>query len=370
MDGEGEDESDEELIEDILPAKGMFIIGGQSTAGKSFVAIDMAVAVASCGAFFEKQVRPEAAGSVIYAAAEAGRTIRPRVRAAKAQRGIIGNLPIAVFTKLAFPSTDKDEAAYIEALKAEARAIEADTGHRLCLLIIDTLTAAYAIKNENDNSEIASIMKRAKAVGDALDTLVGIVHHFGKDVGSGLRGGSALKDFPDVVFYVKAEGEAEAPVRHIQVAKVRDERPDIFHHGFRIISHDVGVTRYGKPMIRGAVELMEYIPPEDKGEKPKGGRPPKNGAKFDAAFKEMMHSGKTFSMLGSVAILRVKLADMRAHFIANCAEGSASADAARKAWNRQMKIIDDSYTQYSVAADPHGERWIWRPKDAPKSQLK
>ncbi|MEP7342542.1 MAG: AAA family ATPase [Acidobacteriota bacterium] len=92
---------------------------------------------------------------------------------------------------------------HLEILEAAARRCKAD------IIIVDTLTAAFEIENENDNAEGSRIMKKADRVGAWLNCVVVFLHHIGKTkqeddqtspaVHRG-RGGSSNSGFSHVIF--------------------------------------------------------------------------------------------------------------------------------------------------------------------------
>lgn len=81
------------LVKKLLPLTGVAFLGGQSGAGKTFVAVDLAVALASGSSFFGCPVQ-ERVGVVILAG-EGGDTLASRVLAARMARGMDWRLPIA-----------------------------------------------------------------------------------------------------------------------------------------------------------------------------------------------------------------------------------------------------------------------------------
>jgi AAA domain-containing protein len=83
------------LIEDVIPLEGLTFIGGQSSAGKTFVAILLAACAATGKPFFGREVK-ERVGSVIVAA-EGRSMLRSRILAALKELDIADdeNMPIA-----------------------------------------------------------------------------------------------------------------------------------------------------------------------------------------------------------------------------------------------------------------------------------
>jgi RecA-family ATPase len=80
------------LIEGLLSTTGLVFLGGQGSAGKSFIAIGMAVALATGEPFFGRAVN-EKVGTLIIAA-EGREDMQARIAAAKKHIGCECDLPI------------------------------------------------------------------------------------------------------------------------------------------------------------------------------------------------------------------------------------------------------------------------------------
>jgi AAA domain len=76
------------LVKGLLPASGLAFIGGQSGAGKTFVAVALGAAQAGGTEFFKCQVKKRV--GVLYIAAEGGASFAARVAAAMLAADIKG----------------------------------------------------------------------------------------------------------------------------------------------------------------------------------------------------------------------------------------------------------------------------------------
>src|SRR5262249_50974899 len=81
------------LIKGILPTSGIAFIGGQSRAGKTFIAITMGVSLATSENFFGKRIKERV--GVAYVAAEGYGMFAVRVAAAKLAIGTKQPIPFA-----------------------------------------------------------------------------------------------------------------------------------------------------------------------------------------------------------------------------------------------------------------------------------
>lgn len=102
-------------------------------------------------------------------------------------------------------------------LSRHMRALDGAVRHAggVDVLIIDTVSAAFSIRNENDNAEIAnSVMKPLVALARRLNCLIVLVHHVGKakaeegatrEQAHRGRGASAWGDFSTSIFNLDAD---------------------------------------------------------------------------------------------------------------------------------------------------------------------
>ncbi|MDZ4792067.1 MAG: AAA family ATPase [Hyphomicrobiales bacterium] len=212
-----------ELIKGTLPFFGLVLLGGQSGAGKSYIAVSVAVELTrQGGSFFGRPVRERV--GVVFVAAEGAGTIENRIAAAKKACGLSEPLPIAVSRS----SPDLSDEKTIQALIVELKRIESVFREkhdvRLGAIIIDTLAAACRLDDENDNAEAAEVCRNLRSIGEPFGALVIAVHHFGKSVDTGLRGASAYRAEADAVLAVLAdrkEAIGDVSNRKVALAKSR-----------------------------------------------------------------------------------------------------------------------------------------------------
>jgi len=191
------------LIKGLLPRNGIAFIGGQSGAGKTFVAVDLAVALTTGQTFFNRRVKERV--GVMFVAGEGAETIQPRLTIARMARNVDGTLPIA-WTATIPDFTKPDEVrAFISKLRWTNAQMMDQHGVRLGAIVIDTLAAVFTLQDENDNSEASKVIRAMKVIGDELDVLMVPIHHYGKGAETGLRGASAWRAGCDAVLSITAE---------------------------------------------------------------------------------------------------------------------------------------------------------------------
>lgn len=179
----------EYLVPGVLPRRGLGFLYGPSGHGKSFVAVDLGLSIASGIAYAG---RPTTRANVLYVVAEGVSGLRWRTDAWKIHNphGDPGDrfkvLPEAV--NLADPNGV--DAGNIAAIAEENRSE---------VIIFDTMARAMTGYDENSARDIGVFIANAELVARAVDGLVLPVHHTGKDQTKGMRGSSAAFGGADVV---------------------------------------------------------------------------------------------------------------------------------------------------------------------------
>jgi hypothetical protein len=240
------------LIEDIATEGTVGLLAGESTAGKSFVAIDLGFAINLGQPWFDK---PVLQGGVVYLACEAPGTIPPRRKAARDHRGNVvdedgifadtRDLPFVTIKEGADFSKDQGYQRLIPTLKKIASTFDEKYKVPLRLTIVDTMITAFAIENWNDPAQVTMVTNKlhdiAKQTGSAV---MGIAHH-GKDISRGVTGSFAQKANVDFLLsiYIKRANDndplSEVVSRHIHLSKYRDG-PEGWQREFRLQSVPVG----------------------------------------------------------------------------------------------------------------------------------
>lgn len=247
FDGDAPIEPPRMLVDGLVVAEGIAFVGGQSGAGKSFVATDLAAALASGQSFFGHEVREKVGVAIL--AAEGGGTIARRLFAARKHRNIRDVLPIAWTAHVPNLCDDRERQRVIADLQKVDQRMKEEFGVRLGLIVCDTLGAAFAIKDENDNSEANRIVRAMREFIEALNVVFMPVHHYGKTSDTGLRGASAWRASGETILSVLGDRNqvtGEVGKRSLALAKTREgvEGPI---SGFSLRVVELGVDGDGKP---------------------------------------------------------------------------------------------------------------------------
>jgi hypothetical protein len=207
------------LVDDFFPMRSVNLIVGESQAGKSFVALDLAVAIASGRPFFGKRVTK---GGVLYIAAEGAVTIPGRLKAARQGMSWDEKL-IAIMQE---PPPDLMDDGAVDRIVATARHINEqmlkETGFPLVAIIIDTMMSGFAISNWNEAGETSAAMKVLSRIQRQVSSAVVGLHHHGKDPSRGAAGSYALTAAADAILSVFKKGdEGAVKERYISLTKSR-----------------------------------------------------------------------------------------------------------------------------------------------------
>ena len=190
------------LVEDLWSEQAVGILGGEPKCCKSFLALDVAVSVAS-GAPCLRQFAVRRSGPVLlFPAEDSLAVVRQRLEGiATAAQVPFASLPVQVITA---PSLRLDTPT--------DRLRLADTVAQLqpILLILDPLIRLHRV-DENDATQIAALLSYLRELQRQFQLAVLLVHHARKDShasrpGQALRGSSELHGWGDSNLYLRRKG--------------------------------------------------------------------------------------------------------------------------------------------------------------------
>jgi len=229
-------EPPDELVEGVLTAGAGTILYGDSNSGKTFLAIDMACAVARGADWMGRKTEP---GLVVYVASESPASVKGRLQAYQRHHGCkVPNFAI-VQAPVNLWSGPEDTEALISAVQR----VEQQTGQRAVLVIGDTLARMTAGANENSGEDMGLVVGRFDLIRLRTGAHFLLIHHSGKDAAKGARGHSSLRAAVDTEIEVTATDEG----RCAEVTKQRDLATKGERIGFQLESITLGETKWGKP---------------------------------------------------------------------------------------------------------------------------
>ena len=186
------DEPVEWLIDGVLPRRSFAALFGAPGSYKSFVALDIAEAVATGRDWMGRAVNHGnvLAPSVLYIAGEGHGGIGARIKACKKHNNTRDGAQIYVIRS---QINMRSSVADLEALIGSVDELVAAHGIKLELIIVDTLARSMGGNaNENSSEDMGAIINNLGAVQARYDSSLLVVHHSGKDVAKGMRGHSSL----------------------------------------------------------------------------------------------------------------------------------------------------------------------------------
>lgn len=212
-------DSTEYLIDGWLEASTVNVLYAPKDTYKSFVALSMACCIGSGRAWYGHATRKS---GIVYIAGEGNRGYKRRLRAWCIRNRVkLSELPIAVSdrpTRILDPETLSDWCVHLETLK-----MRFEVDH--LFVVIDTLSTNMGPGDENRPTDMAQLISSVRiSFAASLGATVLFVHHTGKNVDLGARGGSSLEGNADNVLVLRSgpeEGLVEVHCKHTK----DDERP-------------------------------------------------------------------------------------------------------------------------------------------------
>jgi len=323
-------------VKDVLPTRGVAAIYGPSGSGKSFLAIDIATAICSGTHWFGNKCKPT---SVIYIGLEGSAGIQNRVKAWEVGRS--QRLPTNFSAVLAdFDITNPTD---IQAI--------IDQTPKASVLIIDTLNRATPGRDENSSSDMGLTLAGAKFLEQAIEGLVVLIHHTGKDQSKGPRGHSSLYGALDAALVVTKDDKKKTKAWRQEKAK---DGPDEEKFGFRLQSHVVGKDEDGDDETSCTIEPESAFVPQMS---------EPTSSRQKPAFKAIKSIVSDSSFTGMAG----------APFYTNCTSldstviavvGTLGTVAQSKRKNTAKRLIEQlcSNGYLTSGLDDEGDAWYWLPE--------
>lgn len=230
------------MIGGIIPAGCTCQLFGPSGDGKTFIALDMALSVATGGIWNGHQCEQ---GLVVYFNGEGREGFKRRCKAWQQHHGITGRVDFhSSRSSITFDTAGLSQAT------AEIKELEAQTGRKVALIVIDTL-ARHLIGDENSTKDMSEFVRSVDSTrNDFPDSSALVVHHTGNntEVNGRSRGSSALKAALDV--------ELQCMRGTLSFTKVKDaEAPTPIDFKLKVV--ELGTDDAGEPITSCVVQYGE-----------------------------------------------------------------------------------------------------------------
>lgn len=239
------------LIDDIIGLNTQAVLYGPPGKGKSFVALDMALSIASGTRWQSREVKQRA---IVYVVAEGGRGIAARIEAWLKKRGVT-ELQNAFFL-LEAPRIHKENDRNL--LLKRIKSIQ-DLG----LIVVDTLARSFVGGEENSAKELGEWIEGAAKVQRATGATVLTIHHMGKPGESRYqleRGSSSLRGAVDTMIQLTQDSQRVMSVKCTKQKDAEEFKP-------MKVRLDCFAINDAPKLVTSCVP----VPADDKGEAPEHG---------------------------------------------------------------------------------------------------
>ena len=243
------------LIKGVLPDDDLVVLFGASGSGKTFVALDMAFAVAQGVPWRGRKTEQ---GTVVIIAAEGSGGLGKRAQAYAKFHGIdLSGVDLHVIPAAPNFLHEDDIAEVLASLKALGRVV---------LVVVDTLAQVTPGANENGAEDMGRALANIRLIREATKATPMAVHHAGKDASKGSRGWSGIKAAASAQHEVIRHENGE---REIHLEKMKDGEDGI-RFGFRLEVVELGFDADGDP-ITSCVAVEADLPVAKVDDKPSRG---------------------------------------------------------------------------------------------------
>lgn len=181
------------LVEQILPASSLAVLYGAPGVGKTFLALDIALSIASAKAWAGHGTIP---GAVVYVMAEGVTGLPKRLKAWCVARDVSEVARV-------YSVPDAPQLEQVMDVEYLVKDLRAKIPEPISLVIIDTLARCFVGGDENSAKDVGKLIAGADRLRKALDCAVLLVHHTTKK-GDSERGSSALRGAPETMISVES----------------------------------------------------------------------------------------------------------------------------------------------------------------------
>jgi hypothetical protein len=345
-----QDEPVEWLIHGILPRKAFTALYGPPGSFKSFIALDMAEAIATGRPWMGNEVEKQ--GAVLYICGEGFGGMGARIKACQIHHSTPKGAPIYVIRhQLNLRSSAED----FNALMMAVVQLVETTGIEFQLLIIDTLARAFGGGNENDSDAMGSFITSMGKIQEFLACALMVLHHSGKDLAKGLRGHSSLLGAVDTQLEIlRFEDQAKGI---ISLTKQKDGQDGI-RHGFEMVEIEISSSSLGfDPVVSLAVQANdEAVNQAPKKAKNNAGKGPNQSIAMESLGNVIKQKGIQKIVEGRLRTV-VNLDDWRAEFRSKKGVTDDSELNVRKAFDKAWSRAPDDLQKFGEIGIR--DKYVW-----------
>jgi hypothetical protein len=330
-----QDEPVEWLIHGILPRKAFTALYGPPGSFKSFIALDMAEAIATGRPWMGNEVEKQ--GAVLYICGEGFGGMGARIKACQIHHSTPKGAPIYVIRhQLNLRSSAED----FNALMMAVVQLVETTGIEFQLLIIDTLARAFGGGNENDSDAMGSFITSMGKIQEFLACALMVLHHSGKDLAKGLRGHSSLLGAVDTQLEIlRFEDQAKGI---ISLTKQKDGQDGI-RIGFEMTEVEISGSSLGfDPVVSLAVQASDEAVNEMSKRGKSNSGAGKNQRLEMSCLENIVKSKGTIKFIDGQQRMVVDLEAWRLELRSRMGVDETSESKFKTAWSRAKKRLVES----------------------------
>lgn len=293
-------------VKNVFPECGTVVVHGVSRSGKTFAVLDLVLATALEREWFGYKT---STCNILYICLESAWGLQGRLRAWTIHNG----QPLPKNLRFIIDPFDLRDKRHVQAI--------CQLAPKRGILVIDTLNRATPGADENSSKDMSQIIAAAGEIQAAIQGLVLLVAHSGKDTAKGIRGHSSLFAALDANIEVGRNGDT----RFIKLDKVK-EAEDGAKKLFRLKPIVIGQDEDGADITSCIVEPLDRATVSNAEDKPLSGALQRALESLDKA-------------IGNEGGISVHVDAWRPHFYAG--HEADSTEAKQKAFQRARKELID-----------------------------
>jgi len=215
------------LVDGLLLASGVNLLAGEPAAGKSFLALDLALGITRTGFAWNNIPVPE--GKVLYHYLDGSpRGMKTRIQNLCNAKDVVPPNDLIIDCSPLDLRNDMDTSSLKQRIREE----------KISLIIFDVLARFMPGSDENSVSDIAPVMGKLRDLATSTDTTILLIHHLNKNAGihlaSRIRGSSDILAAVDTALIVTYGANRKVSPRRVIPEKNREgelQQPFLFQIG-------------------------------------------------------------------------------------------------------------------------------------------
>jgi hypothetical protein len=349
------DEPVEWLVESIIPKRAFVALYAPPASWKSFIALDLAEAIATGREWMGYKIPKK--GAVLFISGEGHGGMGARVKACKIQNNSPDGANMYVIrAQINIRSSQED----FDALTSAINELVAQIDEPLEIIILDTLMRMSGGNfNENSSEDMGGFISQTGKLQQLYNCALMVIHHSGKHI-KGLRGHSSLLGAVDTELEIQRQdsviNSADPSVignAVLTVSKQKDGADSIVV-GIEVVLVEIGTSSLGFEITTSLAirHNQDIAGSNSQGSKNNAGNGGNQKIEMDSLMKVIKAKG-SYREVDGTSRYGVALDDWRAEFwgMKGCTEDDKAAF--KKAWLRARERL------VSVNKIVIGSGWVW-----------